>query len=235
MDTKSNSQPVSERFSNALVIDLQNESLQYSSMLNKYFPHTDFKALLFDFDGTVADTMGAHLEAWNRGLAIYNLTLSREQHQAWAGRPTRAIVDLLVEMHNVAIQADEFLREKEIHYLASLNQVREIISVVEVIKHYHGKIPLAIVTGSRRKPVEITLEHLGLTRFFETSVCAEDYIHGKPAPDCFLEAATRLQVPPQDCLVFEDAVLGMEAAKRAGMSCIKVTDQHTLEVVRGDF
>ncbi|MDG0815153.1 HAD family hydrolase [Bdellovibrio svalbardensis] len=200
-------------------------------MLNKYYPSREFKALLFDFDGTVADTMGVHLAAWNHGLSIYNLTLSREQHLAWAGRPTRMIVQMLNELHKVDIPVDEFLKAKEVNYFASVHEVKEIVSVVEIIKHYHGKIPMAIVTGSRHKPVETTLSHLGLTKYFDHLVCAEDYVHGKPAPDCFLRAAELLNVRPEDCLVFEDAALGIEAAKNAGMACLKVDDRHELMVV----
>jgi len=200
-------------------------------MLKKYYLKHEFKALLFDFDGTVADTMGAHLKAWNIGLANYNLTLSREQHQAWAGRPTRMILQLLNEMHKVEISVDSFLKEKEVHFFSSLHEVKEITSVVEIIKHYHKTLPMAVVTGSRRAAVERTLAHLGLTRYFDSLVCAEDYANGKPAPDCFLLGASRLGVEPKDCLAFEDAPLGIESAKSAGMNCIYVSEHHALTVL----
>ena len=174
-----------------------------TKMLKQYYPNQEFKALLFDFDGTIADTMGAHLVAWNKGLASYNLTLSREQHLAWAGRPTHNIVSMINEINKVQIPVDQFLKDKEVHYLSSLHEVKAIAPVVEVIKHYHGKTPLAIVTGSRRKMINITLEHLGLTHYFDLLVCAEDYKNGKPAPDCFLQAAATLKVAPSECLVFE--------------------------------
>ena len=197
-------------------------------MLKHYYPNQEFKGLLFDFDGTVADTMGAHLVAWNKGLSAYNLTLSREQHLAWAGRPTYNIVALLNEMHNTQIPVEQFLKDKEAHYLSSLHEVKAIEPVVEVIKHYHGKIPMAIVTGSRRKMINITLEHLNLASYFDLLVCAEDYKNGKPAPDCFLQAAEKLNLEPTDCLVFEDALLGVEAALNAGMDCLRLTENNTL-------
>src|SRR4051812_33840088 len=103
-------------------------------MLKKYFPEREFKALLFDFDGTIADTMPAHLEAWNKALKVYNLTLSREQHMQWAGRPTRQIVELLNELNGTKIVPEDFTKAKEIDYLASLPGVREIPPVVEIIK-----------------------------------------------------------------------------------------------------
>lgn len=199
-------------------------------MLKKFYPNKDFKALLFDFDGTVADTMGAHLSAWNKGLSSYNLTLSRDQHLAWAGRPTHQIVGMLNDLHNTKIPVEQFLKDKEVHYLDVLHEIKAIEPVLDFIKFYHKKLPLAIVTGSRRKMINITLEHLQLTEYFDLLVCAEDYKNGKPAPDCFLQAAEKLHLKPEECLVFEDAILGVESALNAGMDCLKITPEHTLEV-----
>ncbi|HEX7673494.1 MAG TPA: HAD-IA family hydrolase [Bdellovibrio sp.] len=191
-------------------------------MLKQYYPTHEFLGLLFDFDGTVVDTMGVHLEAWNLSLAQYGLSLSKEQHQAWAGIPTKKIVELLNEMHGSKIQADQFLKEKEVHYLGSLKSVTTISPVMDIIKHYHGELPMAIVTGSRRKIVELTMQELGIGRYFDALVCAEDYSHGKPAPDCFLKGAELLNLQPQNCLAFEDADLGIQSAHSAGMQCLKV-------------
>lgn len=201
-------------------------------MLKSFFPQQEFKALLFDFDGTVADTMPAHLGAWNKALAKYDLSLSREQHQAWAGRPTHRIVEMMNELHGKSIDPKQFVSEKEVHYLASLNEVATITSVMDVIKHYHRQIPMAIVTGSRRKIVELTMNQLNLQPYFDLLVCAEDYTNGKPAPDCFLLAANKLSIPPTDCLVFEDAVLGMQAAQSAGMNVLMVDETYSLTHAR---
>lgn len=201
-------------------------------MIERFFPTRQFKALLFDFDGTVADTMPTHLAAWNRALKIYNLTLSKEQHLEWAGRPTVQIVQLLNEKHGTQIQPEIFLKQKEVEYFANIKTVRAINSVVDIIHFYRGRLPMAIVSGSRRKPVETTLAQLGLSSEFDVLVCAEDYVRGKPDPDCFLQAASLLKVAPADCLVFEDGHLGIEAAHRAGMACIKVTESFDLETTQ---
>ncbi|WP_413581848.1 HAD family hydrolase [Bdellovibrio sp. HCB288] len=197
-------------------------------MLKQFFPAQEFKALLFDFDGTVADTMPAHLNAWNKALAKYDLSMSREQHMSWAGRPTHRIVEMMNELHKSSINPEQFLKEKEVHYLEGLHEVNTIKSVMNVIEHYHGKLPMAIVTGSRRKIVELTMNQLNLQPYFELLVCAEDYSQGKPAPDCFLMAADQMKVTPTDCLVFEDAVLGIQAAHSAGMNCLKVNEEYNL-------
>jgi beta-phosphoglucomutase family hydrolase len=200
-------------------------------MLKKYLEHESFAGLLFDFDGTLADTMGAHLDSWNKALKIYDLTLSREQHLAWAGRPTREIVQLLNELHVTNMTYEAIAKEKEKHYLSSLGHVKEIVPVAEIVRHYHRRIPMAIVTGSRRKWVELTMKQLALTPYFDTLVCAEDYVNGKPAPDCFLKAAQLLNVAPENCLVFEDGELGIQAAKAAKMVCLRVTETHQINKV----
>lgn len=201
-------------------------------MLEKYFDRLNFAALLFDFDGTIADTMRAHLEAWNIALRVHNVTLSREQHIQWAGRPTREIVALLNDLHLINMSYDEISKAKELHYMQSLVEVKEIASVTEIIRHYYKKLPMAVVSGSRHKPVDTTLAHLGMTRYFDAVVCAEDYLRGKPAPDCFLTAATRLNVDPRNCLVFEDAELGVQAAQAAGMTCLRVSEHENGHVLR---
>ena len=207
-------------------------------MINKYFPEKTFTALLFDFDGTIADTMSAHFTAWNNALKLYGLKLDIEQHFGWAGRPTREILKLLTDATGTEVPVEEFLKSKEEHYFNLINSVKEIVPVVEIIKFYHGKMPMAVVSGSRHKPIAATLAQLKLEKYFSVIIAAEDYTHGKPAPDCFLQAAEALKVQAQDCLVFEDAQLGIEAAQAAGMACLRVVQgeqavhkiQHTQSV-----
>lgn len=198
-------------------------------MVQKFFPDKKFSAFLFDFDGTVADTMPAHLEAWNKALDFYGLTLSQQQHQEWAGRPTREIVKMISERHGIELPVEDFLKAKEIHYMKQLHEVKGIVPIVEIIQASHGKIPMAIVSGSRRKQIETTLGLLQLTPYFSAIVGAEDYQHGKPAPDCFLKAAEILNVKPEDCLAFEDAELGIQSAHAAGMECLRVVRNAELE------
>lgn len=199
-------------------------------MINTFYPDREFKAFLFDFDGTVADTMPVHRAAWNHALGLYGLELTLEQHLGWAGRPTREIVRLLSEHHKRELPTDEIMKNKEVFYSSAGQNVKAIVPVLEIIQASHGKIPMAIVSGSRRKPVESTLGQLQLSHFFELLVCAEDYINGKPAPDCFLKAARDLGVAPADCLVFEDGVLGIQAAHAAGMDCLRIDTHDDAEI-----
>jgi HAD superfamily hydrolase (TIGR01509 family) len=111
---------------------------------------------------------------------------------------------------------------KEELYFELLPKLKAIPEVMEHIDAQQGRIPFAVVSGGRHSSVTRSLTTVGLLDKFETIVGADDYTHGKPAPDCFLLAAKRLGVAPANCLVFEDTDLGIEAATAAGMTSVKV-------------
>lgn len=185
-------------------------------------PAGNFLAYLFDCDGTIADSMPLHYKAWKRALADYGCPYPEDLFYAWGGKPVRKIIADLNEMNGLSMPVDELARLKESYYHEQLPHLKGIPSVVEHVHAQYGRIPLAVVSGSRRDSVVGSLTVLGLLDKFDTLVCAEDYKHGKPAPDCFLLAAERLGVAPTDCLVFEDTGLGIEAATAAGMASVRV-------------
>jgi HAD superfamily hydrolase (TIGR01549 family) len=113
-------------------------------------------------------------------------------------------------------------RRKEALYFEILPELKAVPEVLEHIEFSHGQIPFAVVSGSTRDSVTSSLEVLGLLEKFETLVCAGDYERSKPDPEPFLIAANRLGVNPEDCLVFEDTEMGIQAATAAGMASVKV-------------
>jgi HAD superfamily hydrolase (TIGR01509 family) len=185
-------------------------------------PAGTFRAYLFDCDGTIVDSMPLHYVAWRTSLAEYNCVYEEKLFYAWGGRPIREIIRLLNEMQGLDMPVDVVAEKKEALYHQLLPQLKGIPEVIEHIDAQHGRIPFAVVSGSRRNSVIGSLGALGLLDKFDTLVCAEDYKRGKPAPDGFLLAAERLGVAPADCLVFEDTDLGIEAATAAGMASVKV-------------
>ena len=90
------------------------------------------------------------------------------------------------------------------------------------------KIPLALATSSRRAKMQMVMEETGLLSYFDVIVAGEDVENGKPAPDVFLKAASMLDVAPEDCIVFEDAVNGVKAAKNASMKCVALSSESTV-------
>lgn len=185
-------------------------------------PAGTFRAYLFDCDGTIANSMPLHYIAWKKSLAEWNCVYEEKLFYAWGGRPIREIIRLLNKMQGLSMPVDEVATRKEALYHELLPHLKGIPEVIEHIEAQYGRIPFAVVSGSRRSSVEGALKVLDLTNKFETLVCAEDYKHGKPAPDCFLLGAERLKVQPAECLVFEDTDLGIEAATAAGMKSVKV-------------
>jgi HAD superfamily hydrolase (TIGR01509 family) len=185
-------------------------------------PEGIFRAYLFDCDGTIADSMPLHYNAWKKALAEWNCAYDEELFYAWGGKPVRTIIADLNQMHGLDMPVDAVAKRKETFYHEQLPQLKAIPAVLEHVLREYGKIPMAVVSGSRRASVVGSLTALGLLDKFDTLVCAEDYVHGKPAPDCFLLAAERLGVAPRECLVFEDTELGIEAATTAGMASVRV-------------
>ena len=185
-------------------------------------PAGDFRAYLFDCDGTIVDSMPLHYIAWKKALSEWNCAFEEELFYSWGGRPVMEIIAGLNQMQGLNMPVDAVARRKESLYFEFENQLKAIPEVIEHIEAKHGHIPLAVVSGSRRTSVLHSLAALGLVDKFDVLVCAEDYAHGKPAPDCFLTAANRLGVEPKDCLVFEDTEMGIEAARAAGMSWVRV-------------
>ena len=190
-------------------------------------PPGEFKAYLFDCDGTVVDSMPLHYLAWRRALDAYSCEFPEELFYAWGGRPVEEILADLGKDQGIQIPVAETAGIKEAYFHEALPQLTAVAEVLEHIDDAHGRVPFAIVSGGGRESVVRSLQQLGLLDRFETLVCAEDYTRAKPDPEPYLLAAERLGVAPASCLVFEDTQLGVDAAIAAGMSWVKVP--HPLE------
>lgn len=189
-------------------------------------PEGDFKAYLFDCDGTIVDSMPLHYVAWKRALGEQGCPFPEEKFYAMGGMPVRAIIAALNEEHGLTMPIEETAHLKEQYYTEMIGDLESIPEVLAHIENQHGKIPFAVVSGSTRDSVERSLGQLGLLDRFDAFVCAGDYAKGKPDPEPFLTAARKLGVKPEECLVFEDAEVGVAAAKAAGMAVVKVPLPH---------
>jgi beta-phosphoglucomutase-like phosphatase (HAD superfamily) len=180
------------------------------------------EGIIFDCDGTLADTMPLHWRAWQVITARHRLHLPEDRFYALGGVPSRDILKMLSQEQGIAIDHLAVAREKEAEYLPLIAQVEPINTVVGIARTNHGKIPLAVASGGTRKIIEQVLEHLGIRQLFKAIVTSEDVVNQKPAPDIFLEAARRIGVPPQCCRAYEDTDLGMQAIRAAGMEAVDV-------------
>jgi len=185
-------------------------------------PDGPFKAYLFDCDGTIVDSMPLHYVAWKKVLSEWGCEFDEELFYSWGGMPVAEIIAALNVRSGLAMPVDEVMRRKEAMYYEILPQLKAVPEVLEHIQISHGKIPFAVVSGSTRDSVTRSLKTLGILDRFDTLVCAGDYTKSKPDPEPFLIAAERLGVKPEDCLVFEDTEMGIQAATAAGMASVKV-------------
>ena len=194
-------------------------------------PDGPFKAYLFDCDGTIADSMPLHYVAWNKTLSKWGCEFSEELFYAWGGMPVAEIIATLNKQQGLTMPVEDISKLKEALYYEVLPELKAVPEVLEHIEASHGHIPFAVVSGSTRESVTASLKLLGILDKFDTLVCAGDYTKSKPDPEPFLIAAERLGVAPEDCLVFEDTEMGIQAATAAGMPSVKIAQPWEREKV----
>src|SRR5712672_3605191 len=182
------------------------------------------KGIIFDCDGTLADTMPLHWRAWQAITQRHNLHFPVDRFYALGGVPTRDILKMLSREQGVPIDHVAVALEKENEYVPLIAQVEPVNVVVGIARNHHGTIPLAVASGGTRKVITQVLEHLGIVELFDAIVTSEDVKRQKPAPDIFLEAARRIVVPPENCRAYEDTDLGLQAIRAAGMEAVDVRD-----------
>ena len=189
-------------------------------------PTGDFAAYLFDLDGTLIDSMPVHLRAWSIAMqhAGLRVPFDADYFYSLGGVPTLDSAVIYGEHYGLAIDPHRVVHEKELLYLELLGEVRLIEPVATFARQIAATHPVAVVTGGGPEIAFPALDATGLRDLFPVVVTPEDVPpgRGKPSPDMFLLAAARLGVPPAQCLVFEDAVPGIEAAKPAGMQVVTV-------------
>lgn len=179
--------------------------------------------LVFDCDGTLADTMPLHWRAWSELARRHRLDFPETRFYALGGVPTRDILRMLSgEQGRPDIDPHALAREKEELYFQYLPEVGPVEEVVAIAREHRGRLPMAVASGGSRQAIRRILEHLGILGWFEAVVTHEDVTRQKPAPDIFLEAAARIRVEASRCRAFEDTDLGMQAIISAGMDAVDV-------------
>jgi HAD superfamily hydrolase (TIGR01509 family) len=177
-----------------------------------------FAALLFDCDGTLAETADLHHFA----VAAAIRKLGYEMPKEWYLERTGLNLELLLQEFKAVcgrvIRRDEIAPLEERLFQQNLGMIREVEAVVDLARKYSGKIPMAVVSSSTQAMVSATLNALQIMDLFSAIVTAEKVAHPKPAPDGYLEAARLLKVEPSRCLALEDSEQGLDAARRAQMT-----------------
>ena len=187
-------------------------------------------AVIFDMDGVLIDSGAHHRAAWRALLDELGVApLAPDSWRLTIGRPSVEAVPLLLGRPLSGAEAQRLAARKQEHYRRLVTGGPTTVrGVVEFVAELAARsVPRAVATSASRRDVEDLLTRAGLRHRFEAVVAAEDVSRGKPDPEVYLLAASRLGVEPGHCLVFEDAVVGVRAARSAGMRAIGVSTAHT--------
>jgi beta-phosphoglucomutase family hydrolase len=188
------------------------------------------KGLIFDLDGTLADTMPIHYIAWKNAAARYGIDFSPELFSELAGIPLYPTVVKLNEIFGTNIDPKEMGDLKEAEFERNMHLTPEIKVITDLVRKYHGILPMAVGTGGMRRLAIRTLEIIGMQDYFDVLVTSEDVQNYKPHPETFLKCAELMGVDPVDCEVFEDGILGIKAAETAGMMVVDVTQYYEVTI-----
>ena len=187
------------------------------------------KALIFDLDGTVANTMQNHFTAWRKAVVPYGIDFNATLFKQLTGMPSYATIEKLNNLFGTEMDPQEVGRMKADHYKKEAHSTKEIRVVADVVRKYYNELPMSIGTGSNKLGAKHTLEASGMQKYFDIVISADDITNPKPHPETFLKCAELMGVQPEDCVVFEDGELGMQAAKKARMMVIDINDYYKIE------
>jgi HAD superfamily hydrolase (TIGR01509 family) len=182
------------------------------------------KALIFDMDGVIIDSEPLHLKAYQTVLASYQIHYSEADNRQFLGRKDSDCAAALVERFQLPLTGLEFLAKK----LAITDQLIRMEAqsqpgIMDALKKAMDLgLPCGIASSAALSTIHLVVDSLGIKAFFQSLTSGEEVLHGKPAPDVFLKAAERLKADAANCLVIEDTINGIKAAKAAGMQCVSV-------------
>ena len=186
------------------------------------------KAIIWDMDGVIADTALYHQKAWQGVFQKRGVNFTKEDFRRNFGQRNDAIIRNILGDGISRSELDTISEEKERDFRKKVRQnIKPLPGAIELMKLLieHG-FKMALASSAPTENIKIQTEGLGISNWFQSIISGGDVTEGKPSPQSFLLAAQRLGVEPKNCVVIEDAVAGVTAAKRAGMRCLAVTNTH---------
>ncbi len=191
------------------------------------------RAAIFDLDGVIIDTAHYHYIAWKRLASEFNINLTIEQNERLKGVSRMRSLEIILELGHIQLSEEEKEKlavRKNSWFIEYIESIRPeeifpgVIALITALREKHFKIALA----SSSKNAQRVIELLKIANLFDAIVDGTMITHTKPDPEIFLLASSRLGVPPGDCVVFEDAEAGVEAALASGMKCVGVGSEEQL-------
>jgi beta-phosphoglucomutase family hydrolase len=184
------------------------------------------QGLIFDLDGTLADSIPVHMECWNEICKTFNYQFQIEVLTRMTGMPTRRFAEYIKQDSGCELSVDEIMKLKQGHFHRLVHTIKPFDKMAAFVKENHGKIPMSVGTGGSRRSSRLILETIGMLSYFDIVVTADDVTKHKPEPDTFLKCAELMGIKPGLCQVFEDGEMGMMAARTAGMMVTDVREYY---------
>jgi beta-phosphoglucomutase family hydrolase len=187
------------------------------------------KAVIFDMDGVIVDTEPLHIKAEKETLKKHGVKVSALELRKYTGTTAKFEFAELIRKYEMNATVGELFNEKEKILFKLLEEdLRPTRGIIELINSLRQQgVKLAIASSAHRKLIKYVLGKLGITHLFDSIVTAEDISRSKPDPEIFMKSANKLGVRPAECVVIEDAKLGVIAAKKAGMKCVGYLNPHS--------
>lgn len=193
------------------------------------------KGIIWDMDGVLADTAPFHYQAWKKIFDEKGIKFSWEDFTHSFGMRNDKIIPKVLGRECTPEEIADIDEEKEAFFREfAKGNVKPLDNVIELLNSLkNGGFNMAVASSGTPENVKLVIEECRLTPFFSYLVNGKEVHHGKPHPEIFLFAAKKLNIPPEKCIVVEDAHAGIEGAKKAGMKCIAITTTHKRETLEG--
>lgn len=191
-------------------------------------PAQNIKGIIFDCDGTLVDTMPVHNKAWAAIFQKYDIKTPLSYLDRFASCPSWMLAKDVFEKENLNLDYNTIGQEKEDLYFEYLDSAEAYPKVIEYVKEYYGKLPMAVLSGGGRKGVIKSLEFHDLVKYFDFVIAADDGYSPKSETQVWIDVANKFKINPSECLVFEDGDVGINSAKKAGMKIIDVRKEFNL-------
>lgn len=217
-------------------MDLKLNSGSIEEKTDQLLQSFNCQAVIFDLDGTLVDNNAFHLKTWKQYLSKMGRDISDEEYNANInGRTNKDVIQYIYqtdlneeEILNYSLEKEALYREI---YSSHIMPVKGLIPFLETL---HSKnIPMAIATSGIQPNIDFMFENIPIKKYFKTVVNSSHIKKGKPDPEIYIKTASILGVPPANCLVFEDAVVGINSALDAGMKVIAIATTHPKEELSG--
>lgn len=183
-----------------------------------------YKGLIFDMDGTLIDSMPAHIQAWRQTCEMYEIPFDEEWIYSLGGMPSIKTAQQINHRYRQNFDTQRLANTKY-HFFDQIEFKGDVIrSTYDLLQEHRESKKVAVGTGSASLNAVPLLESTGILPMLDALVTADNVERHKPFPDTFIEAARRIGLQPEECVVFEDTELGKQAALAAGMDCIMVVD-----------